>query len=73
MSNRNIPVDDIRCRQRVRKDMGNIDVLAESIATVGLLHPIVVNSDLQLIAGERRLKAFKKLRRDTIPARVVKT
>ena len=48
--------------------------LAESIKRQGLLQPVVVRAEqdrFQLIAGERRLRAFKKLGRDIIPARVI--
>ena len=42
-------------------DFGDIDDLAESISEHGLIQPIVVTSDHRLIAGERRLRAHKKL------------
>ena len=48
--------------------------LAESIRSEGLLQPIVVRKHaekFQLIAGERRWRAFQLLKIKTIPARVV--
>lgn len=48
--------------------------LAESIRSEGLLQPIVVRKHadkFQLIAGERRWRAFQVLKIKTIPARVV--
>ena len=48
--------------------------LAASIRAEGLIQPIVVRpkgSQYELIAGERRLRAFESLRRKTIPARVI--
>jgi ParB family chromosome partitioning protein len=48
--------------------------LAESIRSEGLLQPIVVRKHgdrFQLIAGERRWRAFQLLKIRTIPARVV--
>ena len=48
--------------------------LAESIRSEGLLQPIVVRKQaekFQLIAGERRWRAFQMLKIKTIPARVV--
>jgi len=48
--------------------------LAESIREQGLLQPIVVrkvNDGFELIAGERRLRAFRKLSIEKIPARII--
>ena len=48
--------------------------LAMSIQSEGLLQPIVVRStgkSYELIAGERRLRAFKFLKSKTIPCRVI--
>jgi len=48
--------------------------LVESIRAEGLLQPIVVRSvgdKFQLIAGERRWRAFQQLKLKTIPARVM--
>lgn len=49
--------------------------LAESIKAEGLLQPVVVRrvagGKFQLIAGERRWRAFQMLKLKTIPARVV--
>lgn len=51
-----------------------LNELAESIRSEGLLQPIVVRKvgeKYQLIAGERRWRAFQQLKIKTIPARVV--
>jgi ParB family chromosome partitioning protein len=48
--------------------------LAESIQSEGLIQPIVVrqiNGGYQLIAGERRWRAFKLLKLKKIPARII--
>ena len=48
--------------------------LAESIRSEGLLQPVVVRKvgeKFQLIAGERRWRAFQHLKIKAIPARVV--
>jgi ParB family chromosome partitioning protein len=63
--------DEIKVGQRHRKNMGDIEGLARSIADVGLLHPIVIRPDGTLIAGERRLAAYKLLRRTEIPVTIV--
>lgn len=51
-----------------------LEELAESIKAEGLLQPIVVRrlaKGFELIAGERRWRAFQTLKIKTIPARVV--
>src|SRR5262249_15950438 len=47
-----LPLDAIRVGDRHRRDLGDIDGLAASIAEVGLLQPIAVTFDGYLIAGE---------------------
>lgn len=64
-------VSDVIVGRRVRKDIGDLSELCESIERIGLLHPIVVTPENELIAGVRRIAAFKKLGKDTIPHRVV--
>lgn len=61
---------------QARRDISaeQLNELAESIRSEGLLQPIVVRKHgdkFQLIAGERRWRAFQILKIKTIPARVV--
>ena len=65
-------IAEIVIGKRHRTDMGDIEELARSIEKVGLLHPVVITPDRHLIAGVRRIEAFKSLGRDDIPARLVK-
>jgi ParB/RepB/Spo0J family partition protein len=51
---------------RQRRDLKNIEELAQSIRERGLINPIVVTRDLTLVAGERRLTAHKLLGFDQI-------
>jgi hypothetical protein len=68
-----VPVEDITVPPRTRKDMGDLEALADSIEQDGLLHPIVVTPDLQLVVGERRLRAVRYvLQWPTIPATVLR-
>lgn len=53
---------------RIRKEMGDIEDLAASIQRVGQLQPIVVDKNLVLIAGGRRLAAHIHLQREHIIA-----
>ena len=66
-----LDISAIRVGQRHRKDMGDLGRLAADIADIGLLQPIVVRPDMQLIAGERRIRAFELLGLTQIPARIV--
>jgi ParB family chromosome partitioning protein len=62
---------------QARKDIApqQLQELAESIRAEGLLQPVVVrkvsDGKFQLIAGERRWRAFQLLKIKTIPARLV--
>lgn len=51
----------IQTRQRKHFDKHKIEELAESIATKGLLHPIVLTRNHILVAGERRFRAITLL------------
>jgi ParB family transcriptional regulator, chromosome partitioning protein len=66
-----VPINRIKVKRRVRKDPGDLDALAESMSTHGLLHPIVIGRRNELIAGGRRLAAAKRLGWKTINAVVV--
>jgi ParB family chromosome partitioning protein len=70
-----IPIDQIVVPPRVREDFGDSAKEANSFASLvdsirrnGLIHPIVVTRDLELSAGERRLRACKSLGHDRIMA-----
>lgn len=69
-----VRIDQILIGARHRQDMGDIDALAASISSIGLMHPIVLtrtDNGLQLVAGERRTTAYRHLGRDSIPARIL--
>jgi ParB family transcriptional regulator, chromosome partitioning protein len=66
-----IPIDSIKSGSRFRKDLGDIASLAEDIRKIGLLHPIVINQNRELICGLRRIEAFKLLGKSEIPAHIV--
>ena len=66
-----IKITDIKVGDRYRKDLGDLTLLANSIGEIGLLHPIVINQDNQLIAGERRLETCKSLGWNEVDVHVV--
>jgi len=47
--------------ERQRRELADVNVLADSIRRLGLIHPLVVTREMQLVAGERRLAACKSL------------
>jgi len=63
MADERIAITDIVIgeKHRMRKFFGNIEELAASIARFGLLTPIVLDSENNLIAGHRRILATKSL------------
>jgi ParB family chromosome partitioning protein len=66
-----VMLSEIRIGTRHRKHLGDIPALAKSIEEIGLLHPVVVTPDLDLIAGRRRLEAVKALGWTKVPVHVV--
>ena len=54
-------VADIILNYRVRRDLGDISALMESMKKHGLLNPITVSQKGELIAGHRRLESAKRL------------
>ena len=66
-----IPNKDIKIKRRVRKDLGDLSALKESLKLYGLMNPITLNKKYELIAGERRLQAAKQLGWTTINANII--
>lgn len=64
-------IDDIIIGGRHRKDLGDIDGLARSIANIGLIQPIAIRPDKTLVAGERRIAAYRLLGLSDIPVIVL--
>lgn len=72
---KDISIVQINASECVREfdDPEKTQALAEEIAAVGLMHPVVVREDgdkFVLIAGKRRVEAYKLLGWSSIPARV---
>lgn len=66
-----LKINDVKIGQRVRDEYGDMESLAESIKEHGLLHPIVVDSGYNLIAGCRRLLACERIGQTEIEAKVL--
>jgi ParB family chromosome partitioning protein len=56
-----IPLESIIIRKRIRRELGDISGLMESLKNYGQLTPIIINRKHELIAGFRRLHAAKRL------------
>ena len=66
-----LPVCEIKVGPRFRKDAGDLSSLKQSIQEVGLLHPIIVDSENHLLAGLRRLKAVEMLGWKTVEVHII--
>ena len=66
-----VQIKDIKIKKRVRKDLGNLEDLKDSLRTYGLMNPITLNSKYELIAGERRLQAATQLGWTSINANIL--
>jgi ParB family chromosome partitioning protein len=65
-----VPITDIKVKKRLRKDLGDIGALADSMKRFGQICPIVVTENNVLIAGGRRLEAARALGWRTINATI---
>lgn len=65
-----ILISNITIGDRDREEFGDVIGLAKSIRDEGLYNPILVDKDLNLIAGFRRIEAYKLLKKNEIEARL---
>lgn len=68
-----VKISEIVVREdfNTRGEMTDVTSLAESIRTVGLQQPIVINQDRELVAGFRRFAACQYLKMKTIDAKIL--
>lgn len=66
-----VSIKDIKVKRRVRKDLGNLEDLKNSLRRYGLLNPITLNGKYELVAGERRLEAAKAIGWTSINANII--
>ena len=66
-----VQIKDIKIKKRVRKDLGNLEDLKDSLRIYGLMNPITLNRKNELIAGERRLQAAIQLGWTSINANII--
>ncbi|MBN2160078.1 MAG: ParB N-terminal domain-containing protein [Spirochaetes bacterium] len=68
-----VRIEEIKIKKRIRKEIGDISDLMESISKFGLMNPVTVTEDMELVAGFRRLQACKALGMEEIECRMVPT
>jgi ParB family transcriptional regulator, chromosome partitioning protein len=68
-----IGVGDVLIRKRIRKNLGDLTLLMDSMRRHGLLNPIVITRDRELVAGHRRLEAARRLGWQRITASIIDT
>ncbi len=66
-----VPIKDIKISPRIRSRKVDVEDLMESFSIYGQLQPVLLNQDMELIAGFRRYKAAKKLGWESIEAKIV--
>lgn len=67
-----VPLDQIKVdRDKRHRQVIETEDLEESIRTRGVMSPIIIDEDLNLIAGERRLTASRNLGLPDIPCRFI--
>ncbi len=65
-----VDIDTVKVGPRFRTHPGDLSDLVASMRDLGLLHPIAIDKDNNLLAGQRRLWAARELGWDTIAATV---
>ncbi len=66
-----VKISDIHVGNRIRKNPGDLTTLKDSMRRLGLLQPILIDPENNLIAGYRRLESAKELGWESIEARLV--
>ena len=66
-----VKIEDIKVKKRVRRDLGDLTALKDSMHRYGLMNPITLNSNYEHVAGERRLEAAKSLGWERINANIL--
>ncbi|MGC6177499.1 ParB N-terminal domain-containing protein [Lacrimispora sp. 38-1] len=66
-----LKINDVKIGQRVRDEYGDMESLTNSIRDYGLLHPIVIDANYNLIAGCRRLLACERIGMKEIEAKML--
>lgn len=71
MNQKSVEIKEIKFDETEIFDTKLVQELVVSIRAVGLLNPIIITPDFQLVAGRLRLEAYKTIGYETIPASIV--
>ena len=66
-----LPIEDIKIKKRIRKDLGDLTSLIDSLRSHGLMNPVVITKNNELIAGHRRIASAKVLGWESIEVMVL--
>lgn len=69
----NLKIGEIKVGNRIRKEAGDLTTLKDSIRAIGLINPIIVNENHELLSGFRRYMACKELEMEEIEVKIVTT
>ena len=64
-------VSDLKLNNDYLRVETDVTALKKSIESVGLIHPVTINQDDELLAGARRVQAVRELEWEEIPVQVV--
>jgi ParB family chromosome partitioning protein len=56
-----VPLDSIVVRRRIRRELGDVEGLMDSLRKHGQLSSVLINRRHELVAGFRRLEAARRL------------
>ncbi|WP_024653320.1 ParB N-terminal domain-containing protein [Borrelia persica] len=66
-----IDLEQIKIKKRIRKNLGDTTNLKESIKKHGLIYPIIIDKNKNLVAGFRRYQVLKELGYKEIDVKVI--
>jgi ParB family chromosome partitioning protein len=66
-----VKIADIKIKDRIREESGDLCKLKDSLRDYGLINPITITEDYELLAGFRRLQSARELGWDEIECRMM--
>ncbi|UPA12372.1 ParB N-terminal domain-containing protein [Borrelia venezuelensis] len=68
-----IDLEQIKIKKRIRQNIGDTSTLKESIKKHGLIYPIIIDKNKNLVAGFRRYQVLKELGYKEVDVKVIPT